>query len=305
MKYMDFCAQMLYHIPEDIPFFPKRSLTKMKLIPLPDLARLPLSFSDLEIFPAVWVERKRFLGYRETPRPAAALFLILTDIRAVFRTEDGRITEAKQGDVVYIPGGIRYRADFTGGRPETLIDTYTVNFRLFDADGEEVAPFRHITVAAENRGALEKHFRALSEAVHGGDNRIRAYAAFYSLLDAVISAADQNTDESYPIRRGADALCHEWNLNERMEKYASLSGVSIGYFYRLFRRRFGMSPVEYRNHLRISNAEAILRNTRMSIREISSTVGFDDPFYFCRIFKKVTGVSPSSFRGNFEGERKG
>ena len=88
----------------------------------------------------------------------------------------------------------------------------------------------------------------------------------------------------------------EFFSNEKMEKYAALCGVSETYFYRCFREWCGKSPVEYRNALRLSNAESMLRHTDMSIGEIAGLVGFDDPFYFSRVFAKHFGCSPKRYR---------
>ena len=48
---------------------------------------------------------------------------------------------------------------------------------------------------------------------------------------------------------------------EKIEKYAALCGISEAYFYRCFHKWAGKSPVEYRNLIRLSNAEAMLRYT--------------------------------------------
>jgi AraC-like DNA-binding protein len=116
------------------------------------------------------------------------------------------------------------------------------------------------------------------------------------LLDLMAESSTQSNDAYYPIRKGIDALGEEWNKNERIEKYADLCGVSATYFYRCFRRWSGKSPVEYRNTLRLSNAESLLRCTDMRIGEISELVGFEDPFYFCRLFRERFGASPQGYR---------
>ena len=49
---------------------------------------------------------------------------------------------------------------------------------------------------------------------------------------------------------------------------------------------------------RIYNAEALLQNEHYNITEISNIIGYDNPLYFSRIFKKVKGISPSEYRKN-------
>lgn len=272
----------------------------MKTFSLASLGAMDFDVRNVEIFPAVWSERKEFSQYRVTPRPTAAFFLILSDVTGTFTAEDGAQVDVRRGDVLYIPPKIRYRAAFCGGSAETRIDTYTVNFNLIDAYGEEIALADRMTVlAGDPNGLFDSSFHRLGESVHQASdagNNLRKKADFYALLDTLLNLGSRQDEVCYPIRKGMDALLRDWNRNERIESYAALCGMSAGYFYRLFRRATGMSPVEYRNLLRISNARSILKNTRLSVREVAAIVGFDDPFYFCRIFKKHTGIAPGEYR---------
>lgn len=272
----------------------------MKTVSFSELGAADLDVRDVVVFPAVWAERKQFSEYKNTPRATSAFFLILSDVRGIFTAEDGTRTEITRGDVVYLPAGIRYHAEFLGGRADTRIDTYTVNFRLLDKTGEEVRLADGILrLAGDQSGLFDTYFHRLAESTHpvgASGNLFRQKADFYALVDALLTHNIKRKELYYPIRRGIEALCHDWNKNERIEVYAALCGMSEGYFYRLFRRATGMSPVEYRNLLRVSNACSILKNTRFSVREVSAIVGYDDPFYFCRIFKKHTGSAPMDYR---------
>lgn len=49
---------------------------------------------------------------------------------------------------------------------------------------------------------------------------------------------------------------------------------------------------------RICNAEALLQNTQYNITEIAQIVGYENPLYFSRLFKKIKGISPSEYRKN-------
>lgn len=64
----------------------------------------------------------------------------------------------------------------------------------------------------------------------------------------------------------------------------------------LFRNRFGIPPIGYLIRLRCDIAAGLLRKTHLGIEEISDRVGFQDPSYFGRYFRKHTGISPSHYR---------
>ncbi|XBS71844.1 arabinose operon transcriptional regulator AraC [Acerihabitans sp. KWT182] len=66
----------------------------------------------------------------------------------------------------------------------------------------------------------------------------------------------------------------------------------------LFRQQLGVSLLRWREDLRISQAKLLLSTTQMPIASVGRNVGFDDQLYFSRVFKKVTGTSPSEFRAS-------
>lgn len=281
-----------------------KGVSILKIISLTALTDAEVRFGEIEVFPESWAKRRAFTLYKESPRPTSALFLLASPVTASFTETSGGTVTARRGDVVYIPEGAEYHVR-VGGAPSGAVDTYTVNFRLSDVSGEPLSLGTSITVLSHTEDDVPAlRAAALDRAVRqtdalGRQNRIRVSAAFYSLLDAILSTAAEEAGSYYPIRVGVEALRSEWNRNEHIGKYAALSGVSSAYFYRAFREWSGKSPVEYRNLLRLSNAETMLRYTDMRVSEISEYVGFDDPFYFCRVFAKHYGSSPQKYRKAF------
>lgn len=78
--------------------------------------------------------------------------------------------------------------------------------------------------------------------------------------------------------------------------FAKRCFLSEYYFCHMFKSEMGISFTEYINRLRIQKARLLIENTAESITDISAMTGFDDVNYFSRIFKKYTGVTPSSLR---------
>jgi AraC-like DNA-binding protein len=73
-------------------------------------------------------------------------------------------------------------------------------------------------------------------------------------------------------------------------------GVSESYLSQIFHRELGLSPWDYLNRLRIHVAKELLSTTRESITQVAGRVGFDDAAYFSRVFHKLVGESPHSYR---------
>lgn len=70
------------------------------------------------------------------------------------------------------------------------------------------------------------------------------------------------------------------------------AGIGERYLRKLFVRYLNLSPLDYLNQIRINKSIELLRNTALSVKEISYQCGFRSPQYFSRIFKQQTGMSP-------------
>lgn len=90
---------------------------------------------------------------------------------------------------------------------------------------------------------------------------------------------------------------HE-NYNKQIciEDYAIDHNMSVSWFIRNFKEYTQMTPAQYILSLRISNAQTLLESTNYNVTEIAEMIGYDNPLYFSRIFKKQSGMSPSEFR---------
>lgn len=93
------------------------------------------------------------------------------------------------------------------------------------------------------------------------------------------------------------------NLHRRLvlNEVAAASGLSVSHFSSLFRQKTNRSPMEYFMFLKIQRACHLLNNGNLRIKEVSQMLGFDDPFYFSRLFTKVMLVSPSDYRKQRKG----
>lgn len=74
--------------------------------------------------------------------------------------------------------------------------------------------------------------------------------------------------------------------------------MTYNWFIRCFKDFTGSSPQAYLTDMRIEQAKDLLSNTSFQIAEIAELVGYSDPLYFSRIFKKKTGYSPNEYKKN-------
>lgn len=78
-----------------------------------------------------------------------------------------------------------------------------------------------------------------------------------------------------------------------IEELAGQCGMTAYHLRRLFKQCFGISPGTYRNALRMAYAHDLLASSSLNVTEVARRVGFDDPLYFSRAFRKHYGHAPS------------
>ena len=77
-----------------------------------------------------------------------------------------------------------------------------------------------------------------------------------------------------------------------------LTGISDVHIRRIFKANANTTPIHYINFIRLEQAENMLKSSNFTITEIAESVGFTDPFYFSRLFKRSFGISPTDLRKN-------
>ena len=91
------------------------------------------------------------------------------------------------------------------------------------------------------------------------------------------------------------------NLDRRLslEELAQVSNLSKYHFTRKYRDLTGYAPLQHFEHLKVEQACLMLDSSTLNISEIAFQLGYDDPLYFSRVFRKVTGLSPSQYRAQW------
>ena len=161
-------------------------------------------------------------------------------------------------------------------RPVVSVDDPGVLFEAFEDT------FRHATHGfseAAMTGLATAFARLLGLAkVHQRVAGARARRADHRLLKVLAGLRDD--------------LAHPWTLAELADR----AHLSVPHFTELCRRQTGLPPLGLLIRLRLQRAMDLLQQGNHNVAEASRAVGYDDPFYFSRLFRKHMGVAPSSCR---------
>lgn len=197
----------------------------------------------------------------------------------------------------------------TGNKAEVakLLDDY-LGYVLFSEGGN---------IAAVRTRAIELAVLLSRIAIEGGALPSQVYKLSSGFLSRIIHEGDcekicytlQDVSESYMnamfgsshkgnpyIRRAMQHIASNYAKPLTVESVALEVGLSPSYFSKLFRETVGISFREHLNRIRIEESKQLLLLTDISMIDIALSVGFSDQSYFCRVFRRVTGMAPGQFR---------
>ena len=110
------------------------------------------------------------------------------------------------------------------------------------------------------------------------------------------SEHSQEREEAEQLKEYIDA---NFQQDLTMDEIAGAIYRSNDYANKLFKRRFGITPYAYYIELKVSNAKALLQHTSLSIGQIAERLGYQSTPYFCRQFRRTTGMTATQFRACF------
>ena len=183
---------------------------------------------------------------------------------------------------------------FAPAQPQTAYFRYAPEFIPKKIFHGPIASPAHVYDLCERLGDRQHHGSAHEKRV----SRALLLELLLELLDPRCRREDEPTEKHHLAHRVRDILEQMVAQNRKtpsMQLLLEELGYSYAHLCRLFHARYGISPLKYVHALRFSRAKLLLRDTDLSIAEITYRVGFDDPNYFRQLFHKNFGLSPSAY----------
>ena len=223
--------------------------------------------------------------------------------------EEGLLALSSPGEGHHFPpvrkGNLTY-SEFTFSYDSVKTGNLGISFREFLAlySGLSFPDWESVILLDEvQRTELRDILNRISQ-LKESESALRFFRFYRNVSDLftflTLAQAPKNTecenDLSSRLSKARDYMHSHYDSKISLGKLSSLACVSKGHFQRAFKQKYGVSPVTYINQYRISAARNLLGTTTLSCAEIAAEVGFEDIFYFSKVFKKVTGCNPKSLR---------
>ena len=107
---------------------------------------------------------------------------------------------------------------------------------------------------------------------------------------------ERSLRETRPISDAKRYIQQHYQEALRLEDVSSAVGFNTTYFSTLFKKETGQNFVDYLTELRINKAKELLSGDDLSVQDVAEMVGYQDLKYFSKLFKRITGVSPSDYK---------
>ena len=235
-----------------------------------------------------------------------AQIFLLTDGHAAIRL-DGQSNQPPLPLMLFIPSNIVHGFTFSAGTEGWVLTLPVESHPMLFAPTSEIAPLATVPVlGTPSPGALE-----LVTSLHSawrGNAPLRRTHLQGLLVQMVCMLLQDHAADSVPVPPAQTRLLRFSELIARhhaqhwsLDRYAAEMGMSPRNLGRLCRAQAGMSAhALIENHL-MREAARLLAYTRMTAQAIAYQLGYQDPSYFNRRFRKVMGLSPGAYRQRLEG----
>jgi len=215
----------------------------------------------------------------------------------IFDDEKHKKLRFSAGDIIYLPSNVTYKS-YWGTEEEG--EFITLNFKIFDTEHRIINLHSDLKLCYKDYdGKLYKQFFDIYELWKQSARgyKLECLSKLYSLLNTFAQYSERQDlkKKNRNILKAVLYLEDNYLTNVTVEDLVKLSNINECQFRRSFKKLKGMSPIKYRNMLRLNKALEILKSGEYSVIDATMIVGFDDPAYFSRIFKQQFGQSPSYY----------
>ena len=214
------------------------------------------------------------------------IYTVRGQMRDIFQSSETNELYVNAGELIFIPKNTVYTGIY-------LEDNTEIKIVQFDIANGEMPSYlsRPVKIKMPNSGDLIEEFFTPSK------NRNSSHPFYYlSCLYGLLWQIDESNSKIPHKYKNLKAalleISENWQMSESVSHYAELCNMSEVNFRRLFKEYTGMSPIEYRNNIRLINAKNKLQSGEYNVSETAELCGFSNLSFFIRLYKKKYGCTP-------------
>lgn len=250
------------------------------------LINMNMNLTDFDIVFCTYFDNKKEFIYRNEAYEEYVLFCVENgSFNYGYSSEEICKYTAKSGDVVLCcPNRMFYRKAIT-----------PINFCMIKFIPKFVIPQIDTPIYLSDTSRFFKNISMLKSSFYY-TNETTDHITNHYCRDIVYQVFLSISEKNTPISDAINFINLNYTTPISINKLANNSGYSMVHFINLFKKYTGYTPKGYISFLRLKKAQYFLKNSFMSISEISAECGFSDNLYFCRFFKAHCGMTPTEFK---------
>ncbi len=223
-------------------------------------------------------------------------FIYILSGSCTYSFDDNTVFTANGGDILYLAQSATYTMQIHSPDYEFIY----CDFTFYDD-----APRKSAVYTPKNFQEAKNLFEKLYRRYHASSqkNFSECMSLLYQIYGIIFQTENnpyfsKNTKEN--IAKAKDYIDHNFqDLNLSVSSLASRCKLSEAYFRERFKALYHVSPSQYIILLRIEKAKSFMEYPFLSLEECAQKSGFSSLQYFCRVFKKTTGITPAKYRKKF------
>lgn len=205
-------------------------------------------------------------------------------------TEGWLAASAVPGNVVYIPAKRSYHSKWSRDSSIFVVDLY-----VKDACADALNQNDDIRVLfSDGRDILDEPIERLQRNTRAEESYMwmERVSVVMQILCEIARANEEENACRDLVNKSILYLNNNFEKDTPVEQLAQMCAFSVSHFRRLFKKCCHMSPVEYRNALRVRHADELIRRGGCTVARAAEMVGIYDAKYFTKLYKKYTGETP-------------